>query len=154
MISRRKLLLLAAYGASYSAASAFAESEKLNAKKPFVWEKTASQWLALFLPENERGRGADCAEVWGVLNKYLNDKEFKDGFIGGLKTLSEMPMPKNQRDLGVLMNTDYPISKFIRAFFDVTLEAYYSSSVGWSDIGVTHSPQPIGYTNFISGEKE
>ncbi|WP_018014167.1 hypothetical protein [Teredinibacter turnerae] len=147
MISRRKLLMLAAYGAATSVTPSMVRG---NDQVDFEWKTKAEGWLRLMLPDDSFGVGGNCPEVWSILNAYFSDPAFKEGFLNGLRALDQLPFPENQNSLSSLMAAGKPVSAFLNAFFEITIEAYYGSARGWADLQIDNAPQPKGFYTLIT----
>lgn len=144
IIQRRNLLLLSSLGALTVklSPSSFAKS---NAET-FDWKPVCKRWFNILMPADDRGPGADSNEVWKYLVALMQQEEFKQGILFGFEMLDQLDEPKNDEALTALLLEDAPISKFLNAFFEIIVEAYYGSKEGWLDLGLKNPPQPLGFT--------
>lgn len=138
MISRRYFLQLAITGATCTAPCASAET-------PFDWRAVSESWFELLMPP----LGDHQSEAYRLINteieRLMEDPNFREGFLTGLKILKEMPRPSHDESLKALLNSDQPIAHFLRAILDVLLETYYGAALGYRDIQIVNPPQPVGY---------
>jgi len=113
------------------------------------WRGECRRWLRVLIPADEYGEGADTPEVWHVLEELVGDSKFARGFFSGMELLSYLEVPKNEDTLTKLMASGTVQAKFLNAFLEIVIEAYYGAEVGWQGLGIDNPPQPLGYLNVM-----
>lgn len=139
-VSRRKMIRLSGLG--LLACTFTGQSQTVS--PVFPWREVTKEWLNIFMPADEGGIGADCPELWAAIDGLMQEKEFSEGFVAGLKATVRLPKPRNSKELELLMSGESEVSQFLGAFFDLVLENFFGSEAGHGAVGVG-APQPKGY---------
>ncbi len=139
MLERRTLLL---YTASIPFISICANAENTS----LSWEFICKRWLELFFREENSLNEQRLSEVFKYFENLVKNKDFYEGFVGALLQSTKIKFPENKQELKKTMQLDQPISRFLVAFFELAMEAYYSSDAGYAELNLNQPPQPMGYT--------
>ena len=113
--------------------------------EPFHWQLTLRNWLAVLMPADQSGSGGNSAVVWNSFTSLMQSPNFKQGLIRGLTQLEKIPLPKSETELATILNSQQPIANFLNALLDLAIEAYYGSDIGWGELNIDHTPQPLGF---------
>lgn len=116
-----------------------------QAKVETSWEVIVKRWLQVLLPLDALGRGGDNKEIWQALRELMQNPDFSEGFNAGLQAIDSLPLPSNDAELNKLLRSNDLRSQFLNAFFEIIIESFYGSALGWSDVGLASPPQPNGY---------
>lgn len=109
------------------------------------WEETCRQWMRVILPADASGPGADCPAVWKELHRRLDaDEVLREKVVSGLASPAWAQVPDAEA-LDVLFNAETEDGRFLNAFRDLLVTAYYSCATGWQDLGFSAPPQPGGF---------
>lgn len=142
-VSRRQLLLYGTAGLCAATFPAIALSST-NKKKP--WEASCRQWMQVILPADKYGSGADHPLIWQRLYQILgNQPDLERWFEFSFSRLQQIALPATQVDLEQLFMPSSPYASFLKYFRNIIVENYYSSVIGWNDLGFSSPPQPKGY---------
>ncbi len=139
--SRRTLLHLTALALTTMQVSPIIAQAQVETS----WEIIVKRWLHVFLPLDANGRGGDGKEVWQALRELMQNTQFSDGFIAGLQAIDSLPLPVNDAELNKLLRSNDLRSQFLNAFFEIIIEGFYGSALGWNDVGLASPPQPNGF---------
>ncbi len=142
-MDRRYFIHVSLLGGLAATQNTLSQSKKAVDEKN--WKNICREWLVLLMPEDQDGPGADSQPVWDALIELVEDKKFARGFFQGLTALNDVVLPPDEASLTRLMAQKTPISRFLNAFFEIVIEAYYGSELGWKSVGVNNAPQPLGY---------
>jgi len=103
--------------------------------------------MAVLLPSDEYGPGADTPIVWELLEQLMkNNQKTRQWMILGLNRLSKQDVPKTKKALLKMQKTGYPYSAIIRFLNKIFVEYYYASPQGWKELEIQSPPQPKGFT--------
>lgn len=142
MITRRQLLRLSVSGMALAPWSFSLSGAELSDD----WKSTCKIWLQVLMPSDETGAGGDSAPVWDALHRLMMEADFAEGFKTGMAVLKTISPPKHGAALTEFMMQGTPIAHFLNAFFEIVVEAYYSSAEGWLQFGIAQPPQPAGFS--------
>lgn len=99
-------------------------------------------WMACLIPADDYGPGADCPEVWALIDVRLEDPAtrawLEEGFADPTR---QTPGTIAEEDLDNLLESDGFVGRLHRMF----VECYYGSAAGWRDLGLEAPPQPSGF---------
>ncbi len=110
------------------------------------WKKICKQWMALLLPPDEYGPGADSPVIWKSLLELIDNKpETLQWFKLGFRRLERIGLPKTNEQLSEMLQQNRPYSKFLWYIKRLFVEYYYATEVGWRELGMTEPPQPTGF---------
>jgi len=141
-ISRRKFILCGILGLGVSSSNL-----RICYASDVDWKVTCRNWMALLLPSDEHGPGADTPIVWELLEQLMeNNSKTKQWLIFGLDRLGKQGLPKNKKELLKMQKTGQPFSVIIRYLERLFVEYYYASPQGWKELGILSTPQPNGFT--------
>ncbi|MCH2042090.1 MAG: hypothetical protein MK185_15780 [Saccharospirillaceae bacterium] len=84
--------------------------------------------------------------LWESVKLRLNrESRYARQVVAGFDYLRAFPIPNNKVELDFfLMQRNWPAA-FIRKFRKWLLGVYYSSELGWQELGFVMPPQPAGY---------
>ena len=112
-----------------------------------AWRLIADDWMRLFLPANASGSAANTQPVWHKLDALMQSQSgVAQRVQTGFQRLHGLSLPKDEVALELLLRPrDGEAARFLRYFQGLVLDSYYSSDLGWQDLGFNHPIQPKGY---------
>lgn len=110
------------------------------------WKIVCKNWMQTLLPADEHGPGGDCPEVWANLERMMKEQpDVGQWIVMVFNALGNTNPPKEDYEIEHLLRSESSHAKFLRFFQEFLLESYYSSAVGWKELGFSHPNQPYGY---------
>ena len=110
------------------------------------WKKVCKNWMQVLLPADEHGPGGDCPEVWKNLDRVMEEKpDVGQWMIMVFNSIQNSKTPSENYEIERLLKSNSSHAKFLRFFQEFLLDSYYSSAVGWKELGFTQPNQPYGY---------
>jgi len=105
------------------------------------WQDVCRRWMHVFVPDDGHGPGADTPPVWSRLKaKMDSDPAVKRWLVMGFSALAVTDIPKDDRQLNILLSEGTPLARFLDLLRLDLIESYYATESGWRDLGFGSPP--------------
>lgn len=141
-INRRQFISCSTLLLAYSGQSI----AKKQIRKSEEWESACKNWVAILTYESNQKPSNHAEEIClQIRQKITESKPTERKIKRGLGIINNLPLPKNNRELGAYLRQRSETGIFLRYFFDLVIELYYGTEAGWADLGFNATPQPGGF---------